>query len=69
MPTINFDMAFLPTKALTVHHGETKNFHLGECGLDRFQAMRLNDGNYQFHRKQGFQAGEFDTEFESPSLS
>ena len=39
----------LPAEALHVHHGQAEDLDVGQGLLDGLQAMRLNDGDNQFH--------------------
>ncbi len=52
MAAIDLHVAFLSSKSLTVHHGETKNLDFSERRLDGFQSLRLNNGEDQFHGRQ-----------------
>ena len=46
---IGLGMTALPAEALHVHYSQAEYFHVGQGGFDSFQAMGLDDGDYQFH--------------------
>ena len=56
MAAINFDMAFLPTEALAIHHRQAKDFDIRQSGFDGFQAMGLNNCDNELHVELLFRA-------------
>ncbi len=46
---IGLGMAALASEALDVHDSEAEDFDVGQCGLDGFEAMGLDDGDNEFH--------------------
>lgn len=47
--SIDSGLAFLPSKPLAIHHGQTKHLDFGQGFFDGFKPTRLDNGDNQLH--------------------